>query len=130
MIKPSRHQYDGEQRTFSELTAIDTGPDTLVRQEDAQGADINFILDRFGVGIVKRTPIFTELDFDRDLQQMLDGIAPVREAYNRLPDDLRIKYPTLQSMLTAMETGDLKLELEKEEAPPPPTPPTEPPTEG
>lgn len=91
------------------------------RQEKKDEADINVILKKFGVQPSNRTPLFTEVDYDLTLQSALDATHQAKEAYSQMPRQLRDKYPTWQSFLTALDAGAIEIKIG--DPPEPPKPP-------
>lgn len=109
MIKHPRTQTDGKQDEFNKLTAITfpTTPDEdRARQEFRAETDVNKILKNFGVGHLNNAAApYGEHDYTIDLQQALTSVEATRRAYDRLPEDVREKYPTWQRLVEAMENG-------------------------
>lgn len=89
------------------------------RQEFAKETDINAMLKSFGIPGQQRQPAYGEVDFSIDLQQALAAIEDAKRAWRRMPDDIREKYPSWQSMLNAANSGELELELKEAEPPKP-----------
>lgn len=120
MHRAIRSQIDDKQELYSALTALNcTGDPGQTRQEFAQEADVNYQLARFGVGTQLRGPgMFTETRYDLDLQSAIHAIEDARAAHSRLPADLQEKYPTYQSMLSAIDRGELTTLKPKEDAQP------------
>lgn len=110
-----RRQNDLAQEEYSRRTAIDTTdlPDRT-RQEDAPAADINLIMRRFlatgdmsNLGF-KPSPQYTETDYTMDLRDALTAAEQAQRVHDSMPDEVRRRYPTWQSMLTAVASGQLK----------------------
>lgn len=122
-----RHQADGAQKRWSKLSALHCTTPSLTRKEFAADADINLLLKRFGV--TTRIPEWGKtVDFNLDLQTALGAIRDVKRAYRELPDNLKSKYKSWQSLMNAIDQGRLKLEQEEPpKAPEPPAPPPAPP---
>lgn len=131
--KPSvRTQVDDLQDTYSTMTALDcsapmeNGQPNVdrARQDGKADADINRILTRFGVQTPTRGlgQFGTEVDYNIDLQQALHSIAEAKHAHRNLPENLRRKYPTWQQLVTALDSGALRL-LPEDPTPPIVTPP-------
>lgn len=102
---------DAKRRKISDETSIDfSGPDaeSLTRQEMGPDTDINRMLNRFGVG---PAPKYGQFDDSIDLQSALHAIRDAKIAHSRIPQGLREKYPTWQSLLNALETGQLTLDM-------------------
>lgn len=100
----------------------ETDPESrsVTRQEFALEADINYLVDRFTPGSPQRPYTYGETDYTMDLQGAFTAIQVARHMHSRLPPDLRKEYPTWQSLLNAVETGEFKAELldrERERAP-------------
>lgn len=90
------------------------------RQEFGKDADINVMLKRFGIsGFAPRgvAQWGQEIDYDLDLQQALDGVAAAQAAHRKMSAELRERFPTWQSLLNALVSGEFKLELNKEPEP-------------
>lgn len=105
-----RSQPDGLQLVYSQATALDMSESKdLARQEFRDEADINIILKKFGVTSHGITPRFQEVDYDADLQSALGAIAEARRVHADIDPELRKKYPTWQSLLNAMATGELTM---------------------
>lgn len=116
--KPTlRHQADGRQEQISRKAAIDFTHDPGdVRQEYKDEADVKTILRRFGVGNVPQKPItYDTADFDMDLQQAMQAVDSARDMHSRLPQALRDKYPTWQSVLNGLYNGQFRIDLENTE---------------
>lgn len=103
-------------------------PDTA-RQEFKKEADVNVLLQRFGVHAPQRPgQMGQQIDYNIDLQTALTSIAAAKEAFRSLPDNLKNKYQTWQALLTALDRGQLVINLaepldtETENSEVPPTP--------
>lgn len=121
MMPPERDQADiGLLDQSIDCSDSPTNKDTA-RQEFKQEADINYMLSRFGITQPRGTPTYGITDDTLDLQQAIDSVTEAREGYNRLPQELRHKFPSMEAMLAAIENGSL--EIKDEEAPPIPEPP-------
>lgn len=114
-FKAVRKQTDGKQHLYSEASAFFTGTETLVRQEDADSADINVLLSRYGVSPTSnRTPEWNqEIDYSIDLQTALGAAQAGRDAHAQMPPELRRKYPTWGHMVAAIESGEYEKDLQK-----------------
>lgn len=118
-----RTQIDGQGDEYSELTGIDTGQDSLTRQEFKADADINTILSRFGLmNIPTAQGAFGEYDFDIDLQQGLSLVQRAVRAHSRLTAALQEKYPTWQDLLYALHNSPDQLKEDLKPTTPEPTP--------
>lgn len=113
-MKFPRTQVDDLQNQYSRDSMLDTTdrPD-MTRQELKDDADINILLRRHGLNQQSRPLQFGEYDYTIDYQQALDSVTTAQKAYNRMPIEIRDKYPNLSTMLSAMATGELATDLEK-----------------
>nr|QXN72831.1 MAG: internal scaffolding protein [Microvirus sp.] len=116
-MKPAkRSQVDELQEEYSRATARDTHdlPD-LARQEFREEVDVNVMLKRFGVAVpLQRQPQFGEADFDLDLHSAHIAVSRAHQAFQALSPELRKKYETPARMLDAMNSGELRTDLEGE----------------
>lgn len=120
MQKAERTQVDGEQRYYSDLTAIDcTDSQDMARQEFAAEADINLLLQRYGVGIPQKPLEYGETDFTLDLQLALEAVQMAKNAYQEMPVELRRRFPSWQTLLNQIQQGKLKFTRKKEDTPKP-----------
>lgn len=80
------------------------------RQEFAQEADINYLVKRYGgVPDTGRPVRFGDFDFDMDLTGAFEALAVARDQYQALPEEIRRRFPTVESVVDAIETGELSL---------------------
>lgn len=116
-----RTPIDGRNDQYSIQTGLTCTPEEdRARQEDAHAADINNILSRYGIGLNQKQPIWgTEVDQNLDLQQALSAIAEAKHAWRNLPENLRMRYPSWQQLLNAIDAGQLKINLQDPPAEPP-----------
>lgn len=105
------------------LDASDT-PDNKdrARQEFKLEADINYMLSRFGITQPRGTPTYGIIDDSIDLQQAINSTEQAREAYLKLPAELRAKFPSMEAMLNAIENESLVIKDEEAPAELPATP--------
>lgn len=90
---------------------------TFTRQEFKNEADTNWLLKRFGVTVPQRQGAWgREVDYNIDLQQALASITDAKAAYRNLPENLKERYPTWQTLINAVENGQLTID---NTAPPP-----------
>lgn len=130
-----RTQNDGLQNVYSELAQLDCSvePD-LARQDMKAETDIHDLLKRYGAEVQVRTgPLFGNLDFDMDLQNVMDATTDLKAAHRKLLDqrpELRGKYPTTALFLEALQSGRIANDFlpaqVSEPKPTQPTPATEP----
>ena len=118
---------DSEKRS-AEAAKGDWG-ESLTRQEQAADTDINNIIQKFGPGLFNKQPIFGSIDFDRNLQDAYTAIESAQRLWASMPDQLRKKFNSQESMTEALFNGDLEkaileeLNRKEEPAAPPDTPP-------
>lgn len=115
-MRAVRYQWDDRQDEVSQASGLDCSsegfPDTA-RQEFKDDADINILLDRFGVETMVRQVTqdnFTTVDFDIDLLQAMDAIGAAKSAFGKLHPEIQEKYPTWQDVLTAIDAGELTMD--------------------
>lgn len=112
MHRAIRTQADDLGDEYSELTSVDfTDSRDMARQEFKADADINLLLARYGVGTPQRLPVFGEVDFTLDLQKAFEAIGEAKLMHARLPENLRAKYRDWASLLNALDSGALQLDL-------------------
>lgn len=91
---------------LSLLTGLACDPaEDQTRQEDAQAADINFILARHGV--VPRPVVYGSFDFDLDLHSAYQAVSELRDGFARLPEDVRAKFSGWESVMQGLSSGEL-----------------------
>lgn len=95
----------------------------MARQEFAAEADINHMLNKFGITPERGAPTYGEWDDNLDLQQALTSVAEARTAYQELPDELKGKFHSMEELLTAVNNGTLV--IKDGEVPVPPKSETE-----
>lgn len=84
----------------------------MTRQEFKEETDINVILNKFGVNsFAQRQPIYTEVDYTIDLQQALGILTTVQAGWDRLPDDIKARYPDWRTVVELMAAGTPPQEL-------------------
>lgn len=79
----------------------------VARQEFAQDADINHMLNKFGITPERGAPTFGEWDDTLDLQQALTSVAEAKTAFGDLPEKLKTKFGSMEELLTAYNNGSL-----------------------
>lgn len=102
---------------LGDIVSLDTGLDAsasatnrdMARQEFKQEADINVQLAKFGVFAPQRQLYFGDVDYGLELQEALAAIADAKTAWRQMPDEIQKRYRTWQSLLNALETGEIKL---------------------
>lgn len=99
--------------------AIDASEDTA-RQEFRDETTVDVILRRHGLN-PQRMPS-GEVDFTLNLQQAMFAVEESKRAFRRLPEAVRLKYPTPQALMEAFRAGEIT-SLEELTVPPPPPPP-------
>ena len=114
MMPPVRDQADiGQIDVLTDASKGDTA-----RQEFKEESDINYMLSRFGITQPRGTPTYGEWDDSIDLQMALESVREAREGFNRLPKELRDKFPRMEDILRAVDNGSLVI---KDEPAPEPT---------
>lgn len=98
----------------------------VARQELKDETDINLMLKKFGVFAPSRSVAQwgIEIDYNMDLQQALEAVTAAKRAWGQMTPELKAAYPTWQSLLNGLDSGEFKLDL-NEPPPPPPPPPIE-----
>lgn len=83
---------------------------SATRQEFKDEADINKLLNRFGVHSL-RPVSYGDYDYDVDLQTALDAIEKAERGYDRLPPELKEKYPNWDAVILALADGAKTTEI-------------------
>lgn len=78
-------------------------------QEYAKDADINYMLNKFGITPERGAPVYGEWDDTIDLQQAIASVAEAREAYRELPAELKGKFSSMEELLVAYNNGSLQI---------------------
>lgn len=113
-MRAIRKQGDDLGDTYSALTSITEMGQDMARQEFKNEADVNVILSRFGAFAPQRFVEYGRaVDYGLDLQTALEAVAAARRAHGQLDQELRDKFPTWQSLLNALDSGEFKLEANK-----------------
>lgn len=123
MIHAIRTQVDDLGDLYSEQSSLDVTLEgeqgrSLTRQEFKNDTDVNRILQRFGVPQFTKQPNFGTIDWDRTLQDAYAGLEAGRRLYATLPKELQSKYPTEQSLLDGLASGQLATDIEAAANPP------------
>lgn len=105
-----RTQVDGLNNYYSDLSGIDTGPDTPTRQEFKDEADINYILRNYGALPTQKTD-WGAHDYTLDLQQAIHAMEEASAAATMVPDELKSKYPTLMHVMNGTQNGEYEKDL-------------------
>lgn len=97
-------------------TGIEFDPDGgITRQEFAQEADINWLVQRYGgVPDTGRPVRFGEFDFDMDLTASFEALAVARDQYQSLPEELRRAYPSVEALVSALDRGEITLGIQED----------------
>lgn len=104
----SQETFEDDGDKFSQENTTDTGPETKVRQELKEEADINSILQRAGVNPLQtRQPFYGEVDYTIDLQGAYRAVQAAADAYSRLPEHIKEQYPDWESVVQAVEAGKI-----------------------
>lgn len=102
------------QKFLSNKTALDcSNLPSETRQEFKRETEIKYILDRYlGNPPLRPQPVFTPIDYNMDLQQAYAAVRNAKDAWAKMPPELRADYPTWQAMLLGIENGEFKLSLD------------------
>lgn len=84
----------------------------MARQEYLKEADIGYTLGRFGVAPERGAPTFGRWDDSIDLQMAIEATREAKDAYSKLPKELRERFDTMEQLLTAVENGSLEIKDE------------------
>lgn len=108
-----RSQADNLGDQISWESGLDTGDETRVRQEDADSADINQLLNKYGAFAQQQRPVVwgAEVDYTMDLQQAIEAVKLAQRAAHTVPQELRDKYPTWRHVLNGVESGQYETDL-------------------
>lgn len=89
-----------------------TAEEDKARQEFKDEADINYMLNRFGITPPRGAPTYGEWDDSIDLQAAFQSVSDAQVAYQRLPDNLKAKFTRMEDLLSALENGSLVIKNE------------------
>lgn len=91
----------------SEETATINNDTPIVRQEDTQEADINFIISKYGYQALlgRPQPTYGEHDFTLTLQDHYAAAGELRGMYERLPEHVQQRY-SREEFWTRLGTGE------------------------
>ena len=95
----------------------------VTHEEFGQEADINHMLATFKIAPPRGAPTYGEWDDNIDLQTALETTREARTAWQRVPEELRRKFGSMEEMLRAVENGSLVLKDEEAPSPVIETPP-------
>lgn len=110
MQPPTKDQADlGQDNVILDASHSDDNKDTA-RQEFKNEADINYMLNRFGITPERGAPTYGEWDDSIDLQSALQAVAEARTGYATLPEELRNKFKSMEALLTALQEGSLVIQ--------------------
>lgn len=83
----------------------------MARQEFKDETDVNKVLARYGIDGLPRTPEYSEVDYNLDLQSALESIRDAERAIQKLPPELREKYDTWERLLAGAYNGGVQNDL-------------------
>lgn len=91
----------------------------LTRQEDAQEADINYLLAKYGHHALmnRPQPVWGEFDYTVTLQQHYEAAAKIRGSYELLPQHVKDRYSSEEFFGRLAAGEDIDLTEEKPEVP-------------
>lgn len=108
-----KKNYIGDVQQNGMIELHETGKDDLWALHNAckDDADINVIVARFCAGDVsvlsRRQGFFGDFsDMPKNLAEFMSAGAASQDAYNKLPDDLKEKFPDFQSWLNSLSNGE------------------------
>lgn len=103
-----RSQTDENFALVSLETGISFDPEEdRTRQEFADDADVNKLLNKYGALPPMNTVRFGEHDFDVDLLTAYSAISQAESAYSQLPESVRKAFPDWHSLAEALSKGDI-----------------------
>jgi len=80
----------------SDLTGLDTGEETLVRQEFKEEVDINVIMRRFGAGVVNvfgsARPMYGDFTGISDYDSALEKVQAIDKRWAMMPAEFRDRF--------------------------------------
>jgi len=100
----------------------------MTRQEFKDEVNVNTVVSRHGLS--SRPVQYGDWDFDQDLTGSMQATREVQAAYEKLPEEVRVQYPDMASVVRAIVTGGLKIGQEGVEVPSTPFSPEQAPEEG
>lgn len=106
-----RTQTDGLNDAASEAAGLTFDPETdLARQEFAEETDINHVLKKYGRLPDARPFSYGDtIDADTDLLTAFEALANAQASFDELPQPVRNLYPDVQSLMAAIEKGEVSL---------------------
>ena len=110
-MRAIRTQIDGLNDDVSLATGVTFDPETdLTRQEFAEETDINHVLRKYGRLPDARPFTYGEsIDADTDLLTAFEAIANAQSSFDSLPLHIQTRYKDLESLMAAVERGELSL---------------------
>lgn len=127
--------YNYDRRQNSARGALPSGP-TKTRQSQADEADINKLVARYGLGgafpAPARLPEYQDFDDIFDFQSAMDTLNAAEKTFQSIPAKLRARFENnpqkFLEFVTDPENKDelVKLGLRNPDPPPPPEPPPTP----
>lgn len=117
-----RQQYDDDaQQEVAEATRFDFSQPVIVRAEFGPDSEVKNIIRKYGGPLQQlssaagshhatfaatgRMPLFTETDYDLDLQQAVTKVRAAQEAFDRLPRKTRERYGSPEGLHHADRNG-------------------------
>lgn len=94
------------------------GGEMITRQDKFHETEISYILRNHGIN-PDRPARFGEVDFSVDLQQAYALTRQAKQAYDRLPDELKAKYANWEEILLADANGTLAQAMQDADLPNP-----------
>lgn len=91
-----RTAYNYDRNIAGDESGLDTGPESMTKQEFKEECDINTIVRRFGLtgqlpeGLI--APTFGDFEFIGDYQSALNAIYQAQDSFMELPADVRARF--------------------------------------
>lgn len=106
-----RTQTDGLNDQASEAAGLSFDPETdMARQEFMEETDINYVLRKYGRLPDARPFTFGDtIDADTDLLTAFEALSNAQASFDQLPQQVRNLYPDVQSLMEAVEKGEVSL---------------------
>lgn len=98
-------------KVYDDKGELVTVQQDLTRQEDRDDTDMKHILARMGADDprLRTPPQYGEEDRSVDLGTALNDVRAAREAFHRLPKDLKEQFPSWRHVLTGIASGNLTI---------------------
>lgn len=120
MIAATRDKTKMDTLKNSDECATVNTDEPLTRQEDAQEADVNYIIAKYGYQALlgRPQPVYGVMDYTLTLQDHYQAAAEIAASYEKLPEHIQARY-SREEYLQALVTGE---DLDLSEPAPEPKP--------